>query len=209
MITYQRVSSRGVECEPQQDPDWVGPVTSKESTSKSVHSAWIMRLRMWFPGFEPLMYNEIQRSCGIFWQSSLCWDNKDMKNALTALTVSTCTYFFVHFYISTEIDLSKALTFLFFLVMLMLPLHAGQRIRCVTGCKSRVLVFMWTWLECGSPLDRRCYRPHNTTWRGWDEAEKFNKFSKAGRQAECSSNWHYYIVPQRCCVLYWLISVDV
>lgn len=86
----------------------------------------------------------------------------------------------------------------FFSAMLMLPSHAGQRTRCVTGCRSRVSAFMWTWLVCGSPLDRRCYRPHNRTWRGWDEAEEFNKFSKAGRQEKYSRCWAYYEVPQGC-----------
>lgn len=68
--------------------------------------------------------------------------------------------------------------------MLMLPLHAGQRIRCVTGCRIRVSVFTWTWLAGGSSLVRHCYRPHNMTWRGWDEAEEFNKPSKSGKTSK-------------------------
>lgn len=45
------------------------------------------------------------------------------------LEVSLCIHF-------------KGFDFFSPVVMLMLPLHAGQRTRCVTGCRSRVLVFM-------------------------------------------------------------------
>lgn len=47
---------------------------------------------MWFPCFESLVYNEIQRSCGDFWQSNLYWDNKDIKNASAKLTVLFLLY---------------------------------------------------------------------------------------------------------------------
>lgn len=63
MKTYQRVNSRGAECEPQQDPDWVGLVISRESTSESVPSARIMRYRMWLLCFEYLLYNDEQIVC--------------------------------------------------------------------------------------------------------------------------------------------------
>lgn len=54
----------------------------------------------------------------------------------------------------------------------MLHLHAGPRIRCVTGCRSRVSVCMSTWLVYGSPLVRLFYRPRKQTSRGWDEVKQ-------------------------------------
>lgn len=172
MTTYQRVSSKGVECEPQQDPDWAGLVISSESTSKSVLSAWVMWLRMWFSVWCRLKCRD---TAGIF-------DKVFVRMAKISKMFTGCihlqtfdiVFFFVLFYV---------------LVKLMLPLHAGRRIRCVTGCRSRVWVFTWTWLVYGSALDRLCYRPHSRTWRGWDEAGEFNTFSKAGRQAHSSCCW--------------------
>lgn len=60
-----------------------------------------------------------------------------------------------------------------FPVRWMLHLHAGPRIRCVTGYRSRVSVCMSTWLVCGSPPVRLFYRPHKQTWKGCDEVERF------------------------------------
>lgn len=158
MTTYQKVSSRGVECEPQQDPDWVGLVTSSESTSKSVHSAWIMTLIMWLPCFQYVMYSELQKVCQEFLIKHPLSDARMQVNGF-------------YCYKGMSVFLLKIFTS-FPSVMLMLPLHAGRRTRYVTGCRSRVSVFMWTWLVCGSPQDRRCYRPHNRTWKGWEKPPK-------------------------------------
>lgn len=114
MKTYQKVNSRGVECEPQQDLDWGGLVTSREPISKCDFS--------------------LADEGG---PASLCFN----------------------------LSSSPA--------RLMLRLHAGPRIRCATGSRSRVSVCMSTWLVGGSPLARRFCRPHKQTSRGWDEAEQF------------------------------------
>lgn len=90
MKTYQRVNSRGVECEPQQGPDWVGLVISRESTSASVPSAWIMPYRMWFLCFEYLLYNEIM--CWFLEQSHVCCDNKDVNGEMHSPTTVFSIY---------------------------------------------------------------------------------------------------------------------
>lgn len=106
MKTYQKVNSRGVECERQQGLDWDGLVTSRQPISKSAFSLYY-------------------------------WPQNELL-----------------------------VTFLHFLVRLMLHLHAGPRIMCVTGCRSRVSVCMSTWHVCGFPPVRLFYRPHKQTSRG-------------------------------------------
>lgn len=75
MTTSQRVSSRGVGSEPQRDPDWAGLVTYNESTSKSVHSAWIMKLSVVF----------------LFWISSVQSSSEVMQELFT----KHCSFLFV------------------------------------------------------------------------------------------------------------------
>lgn len=60
-----------------------------------------------------------------------------------------------------------------FPVRLTLRLHAGPRIRCATGYRSRVSVCMSAWPVCGSPPVRRFYRPHKQTSRGCDQVDNF------------------------------------
>lgn len=66
----------------------------------------------------------------------------------------------------------------------MLHLHAGPRIRCVTGCRSRVSVCMSTWLVCGSPPVRLFYRPRKRTSRGWDEVKQASRSTSAMHRFE-------------------------
>lgn len=96
----------------------------------------------------------------------------------------------------------------------MLHLHAGPRIRCVTGCRSRVSVCMSTWPVCGFPPVRLFYRPRKQTSRGWDEVKQviqrtsgmicfksvfvsFRNWASSIHCTERSCNWLCRLLAQR------------